>query len=47
MPGDVLGRTCSTSRPHLILTKGPIFAQLLLADEITDTAKTQSALLQR
>jgi len=48
MPGDVLGTNLfnfQTSR--FSLTKGPIFTQLLLADEINRTPpKTQAALLQ-
>jgi MoxR-like ATPase len=48
MPGDILGTNLfhfETNR--FVLTKGPIFTQLLLADEINRTPpKTQSALLQ-
>jgi len=48
MPSDILGTSVfdiSTSRFHL--KKGPIFTQLLLADEINRApAKTQSALLE-
>ena len=41
-------RTCSTSRPRASrLTRGPIFTELLLADEINRTPpKTQAALLE-
>jgi MoxR-like ATPase len=48
MPGDVLGTNLFNFQTNtFILTKGPIFAQLLLADEINRTPpKTQSALLQ-
>ena len=48
MPSDILGTSVfdvSTTRFHL--KKGPIFTQLLLADEINRApAKTQSALLE-
>jgi MoxR-like ATPase len=48
MPSDILGTSVfdiSTSRFHL--KKGPIFTQILLADEINRApAKTQSALLE-
>src|SRR5688572_27287513 len=48
MPSDILGTSVydmATSRFHL--RKGPIFTQLLLADEINRApAKTQSALLE-
>ena len=48
MPGDVLGTNLFNFQTNsLILTKGPIFTQLLLADEINRAPpKTQSALLQ-
>ncbi|HEV3177843.1 MAG TPA: MoxR family ATPase [Stellaceae bacterium] len=48
MPGDVLGTNLFNFQTNsFILTKGPIFTQLLLADEINRTpAKTQAALLQ-
>jgi MoxR-like ATPase len=48
MPGDVLGTNLFNFQTNsFILTKGPIFAQLLLADEINRTPpKTQAALLQ-
>src|SRR5215207_798778 len=48
MPSDILGTSVfdvSTTRFHL--KKGPVFTQLLLADEINRApAKTQSALLE-
>jgi MoxR-like ATPase len=48
MPGDVLGTNLFDFRTNsFVLTKGPIFTQILLADEINRTPpKTQSALLQ-
>ena len=48
MPGDVLGTNLfDFSTNQFKLTKGPIFTQLLLADEINRTPpKTQAALLQ-
>ncbi len=48
MPGDVLGTNLFNFQTNtFVLTKGPIFAQLLLADEINRTPpKTQAALLQ-
>ena len=48
MPGDVLGTNLFNFQTNtFVLTKGPIFAQLLLADEINRTPpKTQSALLE-
>jgi MoxR-like ATPase len=48
MPGDVLGTNLFNFQTNtFLLTKGPIFAQLLLADEINRTPpKTQAALLQ-
>ncbi|MDR0648552.1 MAG: MoxR family ATPase [Synergistaceae bacterium] len=48
MPGDVLGTNLFDFRTNsFILTKGPIFTQVLLADEINRTPpKTQAALLQ-
>jgi MoxR-like ATPase len=46
MPGDVLG-LFNFQTNSFVLTKGPIFTQLLLADEINRTPpKTQAALLQ-
>ena len=48
MPGDVLGTNLFNFQTNtFILTKGAIFTQLLLADEINRTPpKTQAALLQ-
>ena len=48
MPGDVLGTNLFNFQTNgFILTKGPIFTNLLLADEINRTPpKTQAALLQ-
>ena len=48
MPGDMLGTNLFNFQTNaFILTKGPIFTQLLLADEINRTPpKTQAALLQ-
>jgi len=48
MPGDVLGTNLFNFETNkFILTKGPIFTQLLLADEINRTPpKTQAALLE-
>jgi MoxR-like ATPase len=48
MPGDVLGTNLFDFKTSTFqLTKGPIFTQLLLADEINRTPpKTQAALLQ-
>ena len=48
MPGDVLGTNLFNFQTNaFVLTKGPIFTQLLLADEINRAPpKTQSALLQ-
>ena len=48
MPGDILGTNLFNFQTNsFILTKGPIFTQLLLADEINRTPpKTQAALLQ-
>src|ERR1700756_895881 len=48
MPGDVLGTNLFNFQTNsFILTKGPIFTQLLLADEINRSPpKTQAALLQ-
>jgi MoxR-like ATPase len=48
MPGDVLGTNLfNFQTSEFSLTKGPIFTQLLLADEINRTPpKTQAALLQ-
>jgi MoxR-like ATPase len=48
MPGDVLGTNLFNFQTNsFTLTKGPIFTQLLLADEVNRTPpKTQAALLQ-
>jgi MoxR-like ATPase len=48
MPGDVLGTNIYNFQTSaFVLTKGPIFVQVLLADEINRTPpKTQAALLQ-
>jgi MoxR-like ATPase len=48
MPGDVLGTNIYNFQSDtFVLTKGPIFVQVLLADEINRTPpKTQAALLQ-
>ncbi|WP_417623648.1 AAA family ATPase [Paremcibacter congregatus] len=48
MPGDVLGTNLFNFQTNeFVLTKGPIFTQFLLADEINRTPpKTQAALLQ-
>lgn len=48
MPSDILGTSVfDMNTSHFYLKKGPIFTQLLLADEINRApAKTQSALLE-
>jgi MoxR-like ATPase len=48
MPGDVLGTNLFNFQTNqFVLTKGPIFTEILLADEINRTApKTQAALLE-
>ena len=48
MPGDVLGTNLFNFQTNaFVLTKGPIFTQILLADEINRAPpKTQAALLQ-
>ena len=52
MPGDITGTDIiqqdpDTGRRHFIFEKGPIFTQMLLADEINRTPpKTQAALLE-
>lgn len=48
MPSDILGTSVyDVSTGHFNLKKGPVFTQLLLADEINRApAKTQSALLE-
>ena len=51
MPADIIGTTIvqetTDGKKHFIFQKGPVFTQLLLADEINRaTPKTQSALLE-
>ncbi len=48
MPGDVIGANIFNFQTNaFVLTKGPVFTQLLLADEINRTPpKTQAALLE-
>jgi MoxR-like ATPase len=52
MPSDITGteiiqEAAETGRRHLVFTPGPIFANIILADEINRTPpKTQSALLE-
>lgn len=48
MPGDILGTSIFNFQTNdFILTKGPVFSQVLLADEINRAPpKTQAALLQ-
>src|SRR5438132_8377901 len=52
MPSDITGteiiqEDAESRRRHLVFTPGPIFANIILADEITRTPpKTQSALLE-
>lgn len=48
MPGDVVGANIFDFRTQtFVLSKGPVFSELLLADEINRTSpKTQSALLE-
>ncbi len=48
MPGDVLGTNLFNFQTNsFILTEGPVFTQILLADEVNRTPpKTQAALLQ-
>jgi len=48
MPSDIVGfATLDTTTRELRITRGPVFTQLLLADEINRApAKTQSALLE-
>jgi len=48
MPGDILGTNLFNFQTNAFtLTKGPVFTQILLADEINRTPpKTQAALLQ-
>jgi MoxR-like ATPase len=48
MPGDIVGTTVySFQSQHFEVVKGPVFAHVILADEVNRApAKTQSALLQ-
>ena len=47
MPADILGTTMIDDQQKLAFRKGPIFANIVLADEINRaTPKTQSALLE-
>ena len=51
MPADIIGTTIvqetTDGKKHFVFQKGPVFTQLLLADEINRaTPKTQSALLE-
>ena len=51
MPGDIIGTTIvredDAGKKHLVFQQGPIFANLVLADEVNRaTPKTQSALLE-
>jgi MoxR-like ATPase len=48
MPGDVLGTNLFNFQTNrFVLTKGPVFTEILLADEINRTPpKTQASLLQ-
>jgi len=48
MPGDVLGTNLfNFQRNEFVLTRGPVFTEILVADEINRTPpKTQAALLQ-
>ena len=47
LPMDILGRTCPDRDGHLQFIKGPIFAQVVLLDELNRApARTQSAFLQ-
>jgi MoxR-like ATPase len=47
MPSDVVGTEMLNADRQLVFQKGPLFAQVLLADEINRTPpKTQSALLE-
>jgi MoxR-like ATPase len=53
MPSDITGTEVfeedkTTGRPELRFVRGPIFANVILADEINRTPpKTQAALLER
>ncbi len=51
MPGDIIGTTIvredDAGKKHFVFQRGPVFANLVLADEINRaTPKTQSALLE-
>jgi MoxR-like ATPase len=47
MPADVVGHTLFDAKGQFVTRKGPVFTNLLLADEINRApAKTQSALLE-
>src|SRR6187431_3099599 len=47
MPSDILGSETLDSNRHFKFIKGPIFANIILADEINRTPpKTQAALLE-
>jgi MoxR-like ATPase len=47
MPADVLGHTLFDAKGQFVTRRGPVFTNLLLADEINRApAKTQSALLE-
>ncbi|MCC6197347.1 MAG: MoxR family ATPase, partial [Burkholderiales bacterium] len=47
MPADVVGHTLFDARGQFVTRRGPVFTNLLLADEINRApAKTQSALLE-
>jgi MoxR-like ATPase len=51
MPGDIIGTTIvredDAGKKHLVFQQGPVFANLVLADEVNRaTPKTQSALLE-
>ena len=47
MPSDIVGAEVLTERNEFVIRKGPIFANIILADEINRAPpKTQSALLE-
>lgn len=47
MPGDILGSEILDQNRQLVFVKGPVFANIILADEINRTPpKTQAALLE-
>ena len=47
IPSDIIGAEILDSNKNLIFRKGPIFSNIILADEINRTSpKTQSALLE-